>query len=150
MTSNIGSPILLEASNADIRDSDGAIPEKVRKQVLAELRTHFRPEFLNRVDEIVMFKPLTLAEITQIVDLLMTLLRQRLADRKITIELTAAAKEYIAREGYDPVFGARPLKRFLQREVETNLSRKLLKGEIPDGSHVTVDFKSGALTFTAK
>jgi ATP-dependent Clp protease ATP-binding subunit ClpB len=150
MTSNIGSPLLLEASNADIRDSDGAIPEKVRKQVLAELRTHFRPEFLNRVDEIVMFKPLTLAEITQIVDLLMTLLRQRLADRKITIELTAAAKEYIAREGYDPVFGARPLKRFLQREVETNLSRKLLKGEIPDGSHVTVDFTSGLLTFTAK
>ena len=92
---------------------------------MAEMRAHFRPEFLNRVDDTVLFKPLTLPEIKRIVELQLKLLRARLADRHIELELTEAAKEHIAREGYDPVYGARPLKRFLQRHVETPLSRKI-------------------------
>ena len=144
MTSNIGSPHLIENAS-----ETGEIAEPVRQRVMAELRAHFRPEFLNRVDEIVLFKPLTLAEIKQIVDLQLKLLRQRLADRHIELELTDAAREHIARSGYDPVFGARPLKRFLQRHVETALSRKLLAGEIADHSRVTVDFKKGELVFAA-
>ncbi len=145
MTSNIGSPHLLE----NVSDS-GEISEGVRKKVMNELRGHFRPEFLNRVDEIVLFKPLTLAEIKKIVDLLLGLLRQRLAERHIELELSDAAKEHIAREGYDPVYGARPLKRYLQRQLETALSRKLLAGDITDHSRVTVDFKKGELVFESK
>jgi len=95
----------------------------------------------------VLFKPLTLAEIKKIVDLQLGLLRQRLTERRIELELTEAAKEYVAREGYDPVYGARPLKRFLQRHVETALSRKLLAGEISDNSRVVADFKKGELIF---
>ena len=140
MTSNIGSPLLMEGL-----DSKGEITEKARKSVMGELRKHFRPEFLNRVDEIVLFKPLTLAEIKKIVDLLLNLLRLRLAERRLTLELSDAAREHIAREGYDPVYGARPLKRYLQREVETRLSRKLLQGDIPDGSNLTLAYKDGQL-----
>ena len=140
MTSNIGSPLLMEGL-----DSKGEITEKARKSVMGELRKHFRPEFLNRVDEIVLFKPLTLAEIKKIVDLLLNLLRQRLAERRLTLDLSDAAREHIAREGYDPVYGARPLKRYLQREVETRLSRKLLQGDIPDGSALTLAYKDGQL-----
>jgi len=140
MTSNIGSPLLMEGL-----DTKGEITEKARKAVMGELRKHFRPEFLNRVDEIVLFKPLTLAEIKKIVDLLLNLLRQRLAERRLTLELSDAAREHIAREGYDPVYGARPLKRYLQREVETRLSRKLLQGDIPDGSALTLAYKDGQL-----
>jgi ATP-dependent Clp protease ATP-binding subunit ClpB len=142
MTSNIGSPLLTENA-ADT----GEIKEEVRKRVLAEMRAQFRPEFLNRVDEIVLFKPLTFAEIKKIVTLQLGLLRQRLADRHIELELTEAAKEFVAREGYDPVYGARPLKRFLQRHIETALSRKLLSNEITDHTKVIVDFKRGELTF---
>jgi ATP-dependent Clp protease ATP-binding subunit ClpB len=145
MTSNIGSPLLIE----NAQDS-GEIPEETRKNVLGQLRTHFRPEFLNRVDEIVLFKPLTLAEIKVIVELQLGLLRKRLADRRIELELSDEAKEFVAREGYDPVYGARPLKRFLQRQIETALSRKLLAGEITDDSTVHVDLKNGALNFTSK
>jgi ATP-dependent Clp protease ATP-binding subunit ClpB len=145
MTSNIGSPHLLEHAS-----ESGEIPEAARQRVMQELRGHFRPEFLNRVDDIVLFKPLTLAEIKQIVDLLLGLLRGRLAERRIDLQLTEFAREHIAREGYDPVYGARPLKRFLQRRVETALSRRLLAGEITDHSEVTVDFKKGDLVFTAK
>ena len=145
MTSNIGSPHLLE----NVSDT-GEITEDIRKKVMNELRTHFRPEFLNRVDEIVLFKPLTLAEIKKIVELLLGLLRLRLADRHIELELSDAAKEHIAREGYDPVYGARPLKRYLQRQLETALSRKLLAGDITDHSRVTVDLKKGELVFESK
>jgi ATP-dependent Clp protease ATP-binding subunit ClpB len=144
MTSNIGSPHLVE--NASER---GEIAAAVRQQVMHELRARFRPEFLNRVDEIVLFKPLTLVEIKRIVELQLALLRQRLADRHIELELTDAAKEHIAREGYDPVYGARPLKRFLQRRVETALARKLLAGEISDHNRVAVELKQGDLAFTA-
>src|SRR5438128_1987901 len=142
MTSNIGSPLLIENAS-----ETGQIAEHVRKKVMAEMRASFRPEFLNRVDDIVLFKPLTLAEIKKIVDLQLNLLRLRLADRHIELELTEAAKEHIAREGYDPVYGARPLKRFLQRHVETPLSRKILSGEVRDNSRVTVEFKKGELVF---
>ena len=144
MTSNIGSPLLIENAS-----DTGEIAEDVREKVLAELRAHFRPEFLNRVDDIVLFRSLTLAELMRIVDLQLNLLRARLAERNIAIDLTDAAKEYIAREAYDPVYGARPLKRFIQRYVETPLSRKLIVGEITDGSHITVEFKAGALVFTS-
>ena len=142
MTSNVGSPFLIENAS-----DTGEIAEEVRKKVMAELRANFRPEFLNRVDEIVLFKPLTLAEIKKIVDLQLKLLRARLADRHIELELTDAAKEYVAREGYDPVYGARPLKRFLQRQIETTLSRKILQGEVTDNSRINVDFKKGELVF---
>ena len=142
MTSNIGSLHLLENAG-----SSGEIDEATRKKVLGELRAHFRPEFLNRVDETVLFKPLTLPEIKRIVDLQLDLLRRRLLDRHIELELTEAAKEHVAREGYDPVYGARPLKRFLQRKVETALSRRLLAGEIRDQSRVTVNLEGNDLTF---
>jgi ATP-dependent Clp protease ATP-binding subunit ClpB len=133
MTSNIGSLHLLEGFE------DGEIPEDARGRVMADLRGHFRPEFLNRVDDIIMFKPLTLAEIEQIVDLQIGDVRRRLADRRLELELTAAARELIAREGFDPVYGARPLKRFIQREVETRIGRALLSGEIHDGSTILID-----------
>jgi ATP-dependent Clp protease ATP-binding subunit ClpB len=134
MTSNIGSVYLLDGIT-----SSGEIPDDVRARVMAELREHFRPEFLNRVDETVLFKPLTLEEIERIVELQIEGLRQRLADRRIGLELTDAAQHFIAREGYDPVYGARPLRRFIQREVETRVGRALLSGEIVDGSTITID-----------
>jgi ATP-dependent Clp protease ATP-binding subunit ClpB len=142
MTSNIGSPHLIENAN-----EKGEIAERVRSKVMGELRVHFRPEFLNRVDEIVLFKPLTLPEIKRIIELQLKLLRARLSDRHLELELTEAAKDYIAQEGYDPVYGARPLKRFLQRHLESALSRQILAGSIPEGSRVKVDFKKGQLTF---
>jgi ATP-dependent Clp protease ATP-binding subunit ClpB len=142
LTSNIGSPLLIENAS-----ETGEIAEDVRKKVMAEMRAQFRPEFLNRVDEIVLFKPLTLSEIKRIVGLQLKLLSARLADRNIELELSDAAKEHVAREGYDPVYGARPLKRILQRQVETALSRRILAGEITDGSQVKVDFKKGGLVF---
>ncbi|MGA4643114.1 ATP-dependent chaperone ClpB [Limisphaera sp. 4302-co] len=145
MTSNIGSPYLIENAS-----ETGEIAEGVRRKVMAELRAHFRPEFLNRVDEIVLFKPLTLSEIKRIVELQLELLRQRLAERHIRLELTEAAREHIARAGYDPVYGARPLKRYLQRHIETVLARKVLAGEVTDHSLVTVDCKNGELTFESR
>ena len=145
MTSNIGSPLLIENASRT-----GEIDEDVRKKVLAELRAHFRPEFLNRVDEIVLFKPLTLDDIKKIVEILLGLLRSRLAERHIELELTDPAKEHLAREGYDPVYGARPLKRFLQRAIETPLSRKLIGGEVTDRSRVTMEFNNGELSFAIK
>ena len=145
MTSNIGSPLLIENAGRT-----GEISEDVRKKVMNEMRSHFRPEFLNRVDDIVLFKPLTLVEIERIVDLQLELLRARLIERDIELELTEDAKEHIAREGYDPVYGARPLKRFIQRYVETPLSRKLLAGEVQDKTRVTVDLKKGELVFESR
>ncbi len=142
MTSNIGSPHLIH----EIHES-GEIPEGVREKVMAELRAHFRPEFLNRVDEIVLFKALTLPEIERIVDLQLQLLRSRLAERSISLELTEPAREHVAREAYDPVYGARPLRRFLQRHVETPLSRKIIAGEIPGKTRITVGLKDGKLDF---
>ena len=134
MTSNIGAPFLMEGITPD-----GTIRESARNAVMSELRTHFRPEFLNRVDDIVLFKPLRLEEIKSIVKLLLERLKARLAERRIVLEITPAALDLVARSGYDPVYGARPLKRFLQREVETRLARELIAGDIPEGSTLTVD-----------
>jgi ATP-dependent Clp protease ATP-binding subunit ClpB len=146
MTSNIGSRHLIENAS----EKSGEINEKTREAVMAEMRAHFRPEFLNRVDEIVLFKPLTLREIERIVDLQINLLRSRLAERHIELELSDTAKELLARRGYDPVYGARPLKRVIQRELETKLSRALLKGEITDHSKVEVVATKGELEFKSK
>jgi ATP-dependent Clp protease ATP-binding subunit ClpB len=140
MTSNIGSHHLLEGVMAT-----GEITEKALDAVMRELRGHFRPEFLNRVDDIVLFKPLTLPEIERIVDLQTEDLRRRLTDRGIRLELTEAAREHVARQGYDPVYGARPLKRYLQHELESKIARALVAGEVTDGSIVKVDAREGHL-----
>ncbi len=139
LTSNLGSRFLLEGVTGD------TIPESVRESVLAELRQAFRPEFLNRIDETILFKPLTLEEITRIVDLLLADLNQRLAERRVTVVLEPKAKEWAAEKGYDPVFGARPLKRFLQRNIETRLARALIAGEVAEGTVVTFRVKAGEL-----
>ena len=140
MTSNIGSLHLLEGLS-----SNDEITDDVRARVMGELRAHFRPEFLNRVDEIVLFKPLSLEEIESIVDLQVDALRRRLADRRLELELTEPARALIAKEGYDPVYGARPLRRFIQREAETRIGRALLSGEIHDGATITLDAEDGEL-----
>ena len=145
MTSNIGAPILLEGITRE-----GTIRDSARDQVMAELRRHFRPELLNRIDDIVLFKPLQSGEIRQIVDLLLVGLRARLADRRINIEVTDEAKTFLGNQGYDPVYGARPLKRYLQRELETKIGRKLIAGEIPDGSVVNIGIVEGALRIETK
>jgi len=135
MTSNIGAPALLDG----IRD-DGEIEEEARNEVMGELKAHFRPEFLNRLDEIIMFKPLTKGNIGGIIDLLLAELNERLADRDLTAELTDAARQYVIDEGYDPVYGARPLKRFMQKKVETLLGRLILEGNVSEGDTITVDY----------
>jgi ATP-dependent Clp protease ATP-binding subunit ClpB len=139
MTSNIGSRHLLEGVHSD------TIPDSVRESVMAELRHAFRPEFLNRIDETILFKPLTLEEITRIVDLLLADLNRRLADRRVTVALDAKAREWAAERGYDPVFGARPLKRFLQRQLETRLARGLVAGDIAEGANVRFTVVNDAL-----
>ena len=144
MTSNIGAPTLLDGIT-----KDGSLMDSARDQVMAELRHHFRPELLNRIDDTVLFKPLREDEIHRIVDLLLVTLRSRLADRRIRIEVTDAAKTFLGKQGYDPVYGARPLKRYLQRELETRLGRKLIAGEIVDNSTVLVDVADGELQVTA-
>jgi ATP-dependent Clp protease ATP-binding subunit ClpB len=134
MTSNIGSLHLLEGL-----DDRGQISDAARDRVMSVLRGHFRPEFLNRVDDIILFKPLTLEEIERIVDLQVADVRARLADRRLELELTEAARKLIAREGYDPVYGARPLRRFISHEVETRIGRALVAGDIGDGATITLD-----------
>jgi ATP-dependent Clp protease ATP-binding subunit ClpB len=146
MTSNIGSQQILEFSGK----TETAAYEVMKEAVLTEMRHHFRPEFLNRVDEIVVFHSLTEEELTKILDVQLGRLRARLSERHIDIELTKAAATHLAREGYDPVYGARPLKRAIQKELETPLGRRLLAGEIHDGDKVVVDWKDGAFTFSTK
>jgi ATP-dependent Clp protease ATP-binding subunit ClpB len=140
MTSNIGSHHLIEGVN-----ERGEISEAARTAVQRELRAHFRPEFLNRVDDIVLFRPLTLPEIKQIVDLQTEDLRRRLANRGVHLVLTDAARELVARQGFDPVYGARPLKRFLQHQLESRIGRALIAGDIQDGAELTADVKDGNL-----
>jgi ATP-dependent Clp protease ATP-binding subunit ClpB len=140
MTSNIGSHHLLDGVSAS-----GEIRESARTAVMQEMRQHFRPEFLNRVDDIVLFKALTLEEISRIVELLMNELHGRLADRHITLELSDTAREFVARKGFDPVYGARPLRRYLQHELETRIGRALVAGDVSDGAAVRVDIKDDAL-----
>jgi ATP-dependent Clp protease ATP-binding subunit ClpB len=141
LTSNIGSPLLLEGVN-----EEGALQEEAVKAVMAELRRHFRPEFLNRVDDIVLFKPLTREEIKSIIDLLVAELRRRLSDRQIDLQISDEAREFIAREAYDPVYGARPLKRYLQHQLETRIGRALIGGEIGLGALIRVQVVDQQLT----
>ena len=143
LTSNLGSSALLDGI-----DADGEIREDARAQVNELLRRSFRPEFLNRLDEIVFYKPLTKENITGIIDLLIAALSKRLADKQLSVELTDAAKQYVIDHGYDPVYGARPLKRFLQRNVETLLGRTIIAGEIAAGTKLLVDLQYGELTVT--
>ncbi|MGO8957958.1 MAG: ATP-dependent chaperone ClpB [Streptosporangiaceae bacterium] len=141
MTSNIGSEYLLADAAAD-----GEIKPDARDRVMAAMRSHFRPEFLNRLDDIVLFKPLTEAEIESIVELMFDDLRARLAERQMTLEISPGARRYIAEQGYDPVYGARPLRRFIAREVETRIGRALLAGDARDGAVIRVGYAEMELT----
>jgi ATP-dependent Clp protease ATP-binding subunit ClpB len=143
MTSNIGSQYLIDGVT-----ETGQLKPEARDLVTAELRAHFRPEFLNRVDDTVLFTPLVLEQIAEIVDLMLTDLRIRLAERRIDLEVSDEARAFIAREGYDPVYGARPLRRFISREVETMVARALIAGEVVEGSTVIVDVKDGQIVVT--
>jgi ATP-dependent Clp protease ATP-binding subunit ClpB len=140
MTSNTGSQYLLDGVTAD-----GEIKPDARELVLSELRSHFRPEFLNRVDDIVLFTPLTLTQIERIVDLQLAELRNRLAANEIQLEITSEARRLIAEHGYDPVYGARPLRRYIAHEVETKIGRALLRGDIAAGGTIDVNAENGEL-----
>ncbi|HKQ03675.1 MAG TPA: ATP-dependent chaperone ClpB [Blastocatellia bacterium] len=146
MTSNIGSHLILEYSGR----LEGEQYEEMKDSVLEALRHHFRPEFLNRVDEIIVFHALTRADLKKIIDIQLERLRGRLGERRIKLKLTERAKEHLAEAGFDPVYGARPLKRAIQREIETPLSRAILKGEAKDNSVVIADLANGAITFQSK
>ena len=145
MTSNIGSPLLLEGI-----DDSGKLQSEVRQAVLAQLRLHFRPEFLNRVDDVVLFTPLSLAEIGAIVDLFLGDLGKRLEEQQIGLTITNDARCWLAEEGYDPVYGARPLKRFIQQEVETPIARLLIAGNLAPGQTLRIDLADDELTLTAE
>jgi ATP-dependent Clp protease ATP-binding subunit ClpB len=142
MTSNVGSQHLLEGVHA------GEIAADARQRVLNELRVSFRPEFLNRLDDIVLFKPLTMSELERIVDLMLKDVAKRLVDRRIELEVVPAARTLLAQRGFDPVYGARPLRRYIQHELETRIARALLAGNAADGSHVRVDVAGGELAVT--
>ena len=145
MTSNIGSPYLLDGI-----DENGEVKPEAQSQVMDDLRGHFRPEFLNRLDEIIMFKPLTKSNIGKIVDLMVGELDKRLADQELSLELTDAAKDQVIENGYDPVYGARPLKRYLQKYVETLAARKILSGDVHAGDTLVLDVQNGEFIVTVK
>ena len=140
MTSNIGSQYLLDGI-----DEKGQIKPEAESSVMHDLRAHFRPEFLNRLDETIMFKPLTKDNIGHIVDLLLKGLNKRLADQELTVELSPAAKQFVIEGGYDPVYGARPLKRFVQKEVETSTAKLILGGQVSEGDTILLDVENGGL-----
>jgi ATP-dependent Clp protease ATP-binding subunit ClpB len=141
LTSNIGSAYLLEGIG-----EDGSISSEAREKTMQDLRTSFRPEFLNRLDETVLFKPLTKENITGIIDILMGELNERLQDKELTVGLTDRALDFIVEQGYEPTFGARPLKRYLQKHVETLLARKILEDKVHAGDHIVIDESEGVLT----
>ena len=145
MTSNIGSQYLLEGIEAD-----GSIRKENQDLVMEQLRASFRPEFLNRLDEIIMFKPLTKENIGNIIDLMVKDLNKRLAVQDISLELDDAAKAYVTDGGYDPVYGARPLKRFLQKNVETLAARLILAGDVGSGDTILIDDVNGKLEARVK
>ena len=140
MTSNIGSPYLLDGI-----DEKGDIKPEAQEQVMNDLRGHFRPEFLNRLDEIIMFKPLDKASISGIVNLLLADLNKRIADKELTLKLTDAAMDHVIEAGYDPHYGARPLKRYLQKNVETLVAKSILSNELRAGDTITLDYDGNAL-----
>jgi ATP-dependent Clp protease ATP-binding subunit ClpB len=141
LTSNLGSNYILDGI-----DENGEISAETEKRVTQMLREYFKPEFLNRLDEIVFYKPLTRAEIDRILDLMLTDLQKRLDDRQIKIKLTGAAREYVINSGYDPVYGARPLRRFIQSNIETLVGKRIISGDIPPGSNLAIDYDGRALT----
>ena len=140
LTSNLGSQYLLNGIQ-----SDGTISADAQEAVMAELRRSFRPEFLNRLDETILFRPLTKENLTGIIDIMTEGLRSRLADRSLKLEMTESAKQLIIDRGYDPLYGARPLRRYLQSSVETLLARAILAGDLAAGSTLTVDVENGEL-----
>ncbi len=146
MTSNIGSAEILEFEGA----TDSEHYQSMKSEVLELMKHHFRPEFLNRVDETVVFHALDREQLVAIVDIQLERLRRRLAEKRIELELTDEAKRFIAEAGYDPVYGARPIKRTIQKSVETEIARKLLSGDIREGTKLTVDVRDGALTFISQ
>ena len=143
MTSNIGSQYLLDGI-----DEQGNISKQASDEVMNDLRAHFRPEFLNRLDEIIMFKPLTKENISGIIDIITERLNRRLADKELKLSLTDAAKQYITDHGYNPVYGARPLKRYIQKNVETMVARMILSGELSQGDTICIDSDGSQLTST--
>jgi len=145
LTSNIGSSYILEGIN-----KDGTINEEAKDSVYKILRQQFRPEFLNRLDEIVFYKPLDKKEIYKIVDLMVVDLQKRLKDKQLTVTLTDRAKEYIVDEGYDPVYGARPLKRFIQSQVETLIARIIVRGDVEQVNVLEVDYNGEKLVVNTK
>ena len=142
MTSNIGSAELIENMTAD-----GAIPDDVKERVTGELKNYFRPEFLNRVDDIIVFSALTMSQITKIIELSLESISKRLADREMKLILTEDAKKFIAKEAYDPQYGARPVKRYLQKYLETEIASMIIKGDLVDGGTVTIDSDGEKLIF---
>ena len=140
LTSNIGSTYLLDGIK-----EDGTISEEARSQTMNDLRASFRPEFLNRLDEIILFKPLTKDNIHGIINILMDELNGRLREKELTVELTPAAMDQIVEDAYDPAFGARPLKRYLQKHVETLLARRILEDTVHAGDTITIDSENGTL-----
>jgi len=143
MTSNIAGAFIQKMAEAEVID------EEIETRVRDELKKHFRPEFLNRIDETIIFHRLTREDLARIVDIQVNLLRKRLADRRITVRLTDAAKAQLARDGYDPVYGARPLKRMIQKEIENPLARRLLAGEFTEGQCVEIGSDGEMFSFTA-
>ena len=140
MTSNLVSQYLLDGI-----DADGNISPEAEKEVMEDLQGHFRPEFLNRLDEIIMFKPLTKTNVRSIIDLLVADVNRRLEERELSVELTDAAKDFVVEGGYEPMYGARPLKRYLQKNVETLLAKKILRGDVHMGEEIVLDVKDDAL-----
>ena len=145
MTSNIGSTYLLEGI-----DQSGNITKEAEDMVMADLKNHFRPEFLNRLDEMILFKPLTKENITNIIDLLVADLNKRLSDKELAVELTPSAKIFVADNGYDPMYGARPLKRYLQKSVETLAARLILSDGVNMEDTILIDEQNGELTARVK
>ncbi len=141
LTSNIGSPLILEAQ------ARGSSPDEIREEVLGELNEHFRPEFLNRIDDIIVFDALTAKDLHKIVGIQMQGLSKRLTDRRITLHMSETAKDKLAAIGYNPAFGARPLKRAISKEIETPLAREILKGNVPDGNSLSIDYDGNKFTF---
>jgi len=143
MTSNIAGAMIQKMAESD------AIDVEIESRVREELKKHFRPEFLNRIDETIIFHRLTQEDLAQIVEIQVDLLRKRLADRRLTLRLTDAAKQQLARDGYDPTFGARPLKRLIQKEIENPLARRLLIGEFTEGQCIEIGADGESFNFSA-
>jgi ATP-dependent Clp protease ATP-binding subunit ClpB len=141
MTSNIGSAYLLDGI-----DETGEITAQAEKYVMNDLRAHFRPEFLNRLDETILFKPLTKSDIRSIINLLLADLNKRLNDKELRLEMTDEAKDFITENGYDPVYGARPLKRYVQKHVETLAARIILQGDVISGDTIVITVENNSLT----